>query len=231
MNEPNRLADASDDELARLLLRAGRARAPEAARERALAAASAVVATGLATNTAAASAIAAKAGAAATLKWIGIGVAVVAVAGAGVVARRALRGPPAYGEAPSQVPAGGRTTSAAPRRVSLPPRPEEQLAPYTGAGPSPATVGTGPTVPATRPGTPATAAPAAKALSGAAMAEELAWLERARTATTGGDPARGLSLLDAYGVRFPHGMMAPEATMLRIEALIGAGDRPAAERA
>ncbi len=46
-----------------------------------------------------------------------------------------------------------------------------------------------------------------------------------------GDPARGLALLDAYTTRFPHAAMIPEATVLRVEALTGAGDRPAAQRA
>jgi hypothetical protein len=39
-----------------------------------------------------------------------------------------------------------------------------------------------------------------------------------------------LSILDDYGQRFPRAAMAPEATIVRIEALIAAGDRAAAKR-
>ena len=55
-------------------------------------------------------------------------------------------------------------------------------------------------------------------------------LDQARTAIEEGDPARGLSILDAYGSRFPHGVMGPEASILRIEALVNAGDRTEAKR-
>jgi hypothetical protein len=63
------------------------------------------------------------------------------------------------------------------------------------------------------------------------MHDELSWLEGARAAISSGNPAGALSLLDRYAARFPHGAMAPEASVLRIEALLNAGDRPAAERA
>ena len=38
-------------------------------------------------------------------------------------------------------------------------------------------------------------------------------------ALASGAPARALSILDEYAARFPHAAMAPEATVLRIEAL------------
>jgi outer membrane protein assembly factor BamD (BamD/ComL family) len=40
-----------------------------------------------------------------------------------------------------------------------------------------------------------------------------------------------LSTLDEYARGFPHGALAPEASVLRIEALVAAGDRTAAMRA
>ena len=55
-------------------------------------------------------------------------------------------------------------------------------------------------------------------------------LDQARAAIDHGDAARGLSLLDAYASRFPHGVMGPEASILRIEALVNEGDRAAADR-
>jgi hypothetical protein len=62
-------------------------------------------------------------------------------------------------------------------------------------------------------------------------AAELAILDGARSAVAGGDAPRALSILDDYASRFPRGAMGPEATVLRIEALVVAGDHSAAERA
>ncbi|MGO8992546.1 MAG: tetratricopeptide repeat protein [Polyangiaceae bacterium] len=59
---------------------------------------------------------------------------------------------------------------------------------------------------------------------------EVSSLDRARTQIDLGQPAAALSLLDAYVARFPHGAMAPEATLLRIQALLMAGDHSAATR-
>jgi outer membrane protein assembly factor BamD (BamD/ComL family) len=59
---------------------------------------------------------------------------------------------------------------------------------------------------------------------------ELSTLEQARAALSAGDPARALSILDDYAARFPHASMASEATVLRIEALVRAGDASAARR-
>jgi outer membrane protein assembly factor BamD (BamD/ComL family) len=56
-------------------------------------------------------------------------------------------------------------------------------------------------------------------------------LDQARSAMATGDPARALSTLDEYARGFPHGALAPEASVLRVEALVAAGDRPAAMRA
>ena len=47
----------------------------------------------------------------------------------------------------------------------------------------------------------------------------------------GSTAAAELAILDGYGSRFAHGVMGPEASILRIEALVNAGDRPAAKRA
>jgi outer membrane protein assembly factor BamD (BamD/ComL family) len=60
--------------------------------------------------------------------------------------------------------------------------------------------------------------------------EELGMLEQARSALAAGDAARTLAILDGYAVTFPHPSMAPEATVLRIEALMRAGDAAAAHR-
>jgi outer membrane protein assembly factor BamD (BamD/ComL family) len=62
------------------------------------------------------------------------------------------------------------------------------------------------------------------------MAAELSALDGARVALSSGDSARALSILDRYTSDFPHGALAPEATLLRIEALVAAGDGDGARR-
>jgi hypothetical protein len=77
----------------------------------------------------------------------------------------------------------------------------------------------------------ATAATSSVSSDDSAFSEEVIALDRARAAIAGAGPAQALSILDDYGARFPRGVMRPEATVLRIEALVNAGDRAAAERA
>ena len=66
--------------------------------------------------------------------------------------------------------------------------------------------------------------------SASGVQAELASLDQARAALAAGAPARALSLLDAYAAAFPRASMAQEATVLRVEALVRAGDLPAARR-
>ena len=61
-----------------------------------------------------------------------------------------------------------------------------------------------------------------------ALAAEVASLDQARKALAVGDAKRALSLLSAHQVDFPSGDLAPEATYLRVQALLKAGDRQAA---
>jgi hypothetical protein len=63
-----------------------------------------------------------------------------------------------------------------------------------------------------------TPAPAASDLRG-----EIALVDAARTAIRASVPERALSLLDHYRKSYPHGAFAPEASVLRIEALDAAG--------
>jgi hypothetical protein len=60
------------------------------------------------------------------------------------------------------------------------------------------------------------------------LTRETAALDVARAAIRGGDPTRGLRVLDSYDREFPHGMLASESRVLRIEALSRAGNRTAA---
>jgi hypothetical protein len=60
------------------------------------------------------------------------------------------------------------------------------------------------------------------------LTDEIALLDRVHEATRAGDPRGALELLGSYPRRFPRGALAPEATMLRIEALAASGQKSAA---
>jgi hypothetical protein len=233
MSDPDRLVECSDSEVERLLLQAGRGGAPRGAKRRALAAATGVIAAStLTAGNAAGAAALGKAAAGAkiasvlSLKWIAvIGLASVAVV-AGTVAVRAryVAAPeaavgPAHAE---RAPSPRTGTSALSTRVS-PAAAPGQLA----SAPAEASaVAPPPVAPAAAP-----AGARASAASGSTAAAELALLDEVRSALAGGDPARALSILESYPARFPRGVMGPEASVLRVQALVEAGDRSAAKRA
>jgi hypothetical protein len=231
MSEPKRLSISSDSDLERTLLRAGRAPATGAARQRALVAATAALATsGLAAGTAAAGGAVVKGGSVASLKWIGVA-AFLGVGAATTVAvvggRRATTTAPTH-----LVDESVTVTPAAPRGAGRPvPSPivPVQTQP-TAVAPPPA--GRPVTAPTPVPPTPQRATRAADPTpsSGSSIPAELATLDQARSAMAGGDPGRALSILDDYAMRFPHASMASEATVMRIEALVKAGNQPAAQR-
>jgi hypothetical protein len=61
------------------------------------------------------------------------------------------------------------------------------------------------------------------------LSQEVAMLDTARQ-TVSSDPVSTLHMLDNYEARFPRGDLAPEALVLRIEALVRSGQRAAAEK-
>jgi hypothetical protein len=88
--------------------------------------------------------------------------------------------------------------------------------------------------------TRASAAPVAAAPSSAvaplplratSLHEEAALLESVREALAASQPSRAFATLDRYDAQFASGVLAEEAAVLRIEALLAAGDRAAARRA
>jgi Outer membrane lipoprotein len=60
------------------------------------------------------------------------------------------------------------------------------------------------------------------------LAEEVAAIKSAKGALAGGNAAQALRELDAYKLHFPRGRLAQEATVVRIEALMGSGNQAAA---
>jgi TolA-binding protein len=64
----------------------------------------------------------------------------------------------------------------------------------------------------------------------ATLAEEVKALDAARAALGRGDGIGAIAALDAYGRAYPRGLLAHEATVLRVEALFAVGDRTNATR-
>jgi hypothetical protein len=254
---PDRLRESSSSEVERLLLRAGRERAPRGAKRRAIATATGVVAaTTLSAGTAGGAAVAGKtsAGVASflSLKWIVVvGVASVSVA-AGTAAVHVVRTDRAEAgvaevagtrrNAPLEV-AGASQWAAVPASARHETSASASVAPAV-AGIAPAAPVITPVAAVIAPVAPivtspapvialaVASGPASKAGVGAApnAAAELALLDQARGAIHDGQPAEGLAILDAYRARFPRGAMGPEASILRVEALVRAGDRDGAKR-
>jgi hypothetical protein len=222
MSEPRRLLEEGGNDLERSLLRSARLDAPPpAARRKTMLAlglaggvGAAVTAT-TATSTATAALKASGTLGGGLLKWIGLG----AFGGLAVV---------------------GATTLVAPRLAPAPP-PAIVTAPITMAEPKPSVPPPPPPAPApppseeTPPPSSEEAAPRPTAATAArpaptSLTEEVASLDTAREALAAGDASRALRALDDHARKFPGGLLGPEATVLRIEALALRGDRAAATR-
>jgi hypothetical protein len=194
-----------------------------------------------------------------SLKWIVVvGVASVGLAAgaAGVrvvraerADRRAKAAAVASGTAPSSgarassslaspEPARGEiapplATSAAVEPVPVDPRLRGQEPRPLGQEPvrSAASIPAPPTRGSTAAGGPPRATTGSPSATDSNPVAELAMLDQARGAIRDGEPSRGLTILDQYASRFPQAVMGPEASILRIEALVNTGDREAATRA
>lgn len=246
MSDPDRLVESSESEVERLLLRAGHEPASSTARQRALLAATGIVTASTLTTGGAAPAAAgkaafgAKAASLASLKWI----AIVGVTSLGAVAGTVavhvaredatLRVTATSGRPEKNPSRPGATSSGMASTQDLP-----VVAAPSALAASPAIdmVPSSPSVVEPAPAAaPIAVTHAARSVDeapsavGSSATTEVAKLDEARTALAQGDAARALSTLEGYARRFPRGVLAPEAAVLRIEALVAAGDRPAATR-
>jgi len=124
----------------------------------------------------------------------------------------------------SAIPSSRRSPPAAPPSLVTPPiaPPAAEGRSETPRAPSlPAVAAQGSTV------APApSASPPPKSLR-----DEAALLESVREALAASQPSRASAALDTYDADFPSGILAQEAAVLRVEALLAAGDLPAARRA
>jgi len=217
MSDPERLRDLLHPGFERSLLEAAeQASAPPVARRQALSGALAAVGSfGAATGAAQAAAQGAHVAAAGSgtiaagvIKAFAIGVVSGALVAGGAVGVEQLAEHP-VAPAPS--------AATAPQRLAAPPAPapppRARAAALSPATPAPRRAAV-PAAPSTSAVVPSTR-----------LAQEVAALDRARGALSGGDAPRAIALLDDYAARFPRGALAPEASVLHIEALARAGDR------
>ncbi|HSY24433.1 MAG TPA: outer membrane protein assembly factor BamD [Polyangiaceae bacterium] len=220
MSEASRLLHAGTDR-ERALLRAGADEEPS--RESVLAAARVL---GLAPRAAFLASLAALLARATKGSWsttfATFVVAPVVVAGAvtvAVVSRRALPRAPAHEVAP---PSAAAQTVAAPQATdsSLPPPPVD-APPVAQALAVPAAGAPG----TTRTKKESAAATAPRGAQDADFAEQVRLVDRARALVAAGDASGALGTIDAYERRFPHGILAEEAALVRIQAMQARGDR------
>jgi hypothetical protein len=186
------------------------------------------------------------------LKWLGAGMTAGALVGGGAhVAFRPMRSgtiarplvaapavsPQGHGEAPrvalplpppSKLEVAEIAPEAAePAREGAPAAVRTATPPGTPAVPVPAT--TAPPLGSTASfEAPPRAAPATEVSP--SLADEVSTLDAVRRQLVAGRARSALAAIDAYRARFPAGSLRTEATVLRVEALLGSGERAAAER-
>jgi hypothetical protein len=202
---------AEPTELA-LLAASRREHAPPEARTRALKALGIAVALSAVTTTTAAAAGA-----------IGRGVTLLKVLGAALVGGSLVAGGVLVEQHVRHAPAARSGAVIAPDALGTA-RTAALVAP---AGPVPAASEAAPSA-----SSPASAAPrAARAeTSDGRLSKEVKALELAHRALAAHDPSSALRLLDRYRREFPSGALGSDATVLRVQALLAAGDRATAQR-
>lgn len=223
MNEPRRLLDETESSVERALLNAGRAyRSSPATRTKAL------IALGLVGSAALTGAGSASASVLAKSVWTKIlAVSSLGAVAAIPVAHELWDTQPSAHPVPASVsparpanPTGFAETGVLAESGELGAALEEQE-PAASPIPSP---------PAARAPAPVVSPSSATRRSAAALTDELAALDAARSTLSSGDAKRALHLLDGYGRSHPNGRLRVEAEVLRIDAMAKSGQRGAAKK-
>lgn len=211
---PRRLVDAGATAKERLLLQAGIDEAPpsEAGRKRALAALGLAVSTSTLAHSAGATMGLPKSVALAQAKWLLVGAVSAAVAVGGV--QMATQPRPATSRAASASTAQKATTAA---------KGSAQSAEPLARAPS------GLLVPRSAP-PPAESERRAPVAAPSDLVAEVAALDRARAALRAGTARQSVALLDKFDRNFPRSSLAPEATVVRVSALLALGERERATK-
>jgi hypothetical protein len=201
------------------LLEASRAeRAPDEARARALRVLG-VAGVVTATSATATTATASVAGLATWTKLVGLAVIVGGATVGGVYAARERQAAPA---AASRAVLAPSAVSSAPPRDMAPADDSAAAAPPAPPADTQAPRAARPSSGAVRSARPT---PSDERLS-----EEVAALERAHQALAAHQADAAIRELDRYAASFPHGALASEAVVLRVQALVERGDRAAAKK-
>jgi hypothetical protein len=212
MNDPERIMDGHSDELATTLMRSVRRDAPSPRARAATLAAVGIGAAALPATTG----VAAAAGKVVGITAFGFAKSIAIGAGTAVVLLAVVH--QTSKPSASVVMAPVESTAPAPvappvQQASPPPSvaatAAPELAPLAAEKPAPARLRAQPT--------------AEPARAESTLAAEVAALDGARSAARNRDAAGALALLDAYERDFPGGVLAVEATVLRIEALANSG--------
>jgi TolA-binding protein len=235
VKDPKRLRETHADQLEGLLLDAVRAEGPSAsARAQTLRAVAAGIAVGgtVATTAGTASSAAGPTAKASVLvvagKWLAVG------AGAGAIVAGAIVGPlhhlmaPSTGasselSAPAPAIVPGKTAPA-PRADVTDPSAEEVASPMVEARDDSSAKSQKGDALLARPASRAPDVQRARPSAAAPLAAEVAAVDHAAHAVANRDSQRALAALDAYQKQFPSGVLRPEATVLRVQALVQQGD-------
>jgi hypothetical protein len=242
--ESRRLVDGEGTAKERLLLQAGIDEAPtsRAGRERTLVALGIVAGAGTLASSAKAAAEVSRGLVAAHTKWLLFGVAGAAAAVSGV---EMATSPVAVPLVAPSVAVPQRRPSATARHfaadASAAPRAPAPSPPSTAISQPPAQNHARAEVdPSDQPSTAvpgprrnagprhSSGAEAASAASG--LADQVAALDRARAALRAGRARESVALLDSFGRAYPGSSLAPEATVVRVSALLTLGQRAQATR-
>jgi hypothetical protein len=97
------------------------------------------------------------------------------------------------------------------------------------ASPPPRAIHALPAIAIPTPSAAESAAPTPASRTAARLAEETATIDAARKALRSGSAVDALRILDAHARDYPGGALLPEASALRVEALLASGDRASAE--
>lgn len=226
MTDPKRLLDMGADDFEREVLKSALPdRGSQRAYERTLTALAAGTAITVAT---AATSAATPVGASVVLKWLGVG-ALLGLATAGSVSVALERSPTTPPLAARVEPVAAKiadtpppkSTTATPAAIDV--GPNEKTSPRAAVSDPNAVVAD----PMTAPG-PSTGALPATVTSSEKLLQEVKTLDRAKSALSSGNGSAALSALDEHDRSFPNGALAPEATVLRVRALVLSGNRSAA---
>ncbi|HEY3257130.1 MAG TPA: hypothetical protein VGJ91_24400 [Polyangiaceae bacterium] len=194
-----------------------------------------------------------KIGAAMLAKWLvtGLAIGLAAIGGAEAIhgalehrGRQPGQTPkPLLGFAPSLAASSQRLSPLAPREGALSRAQTASSAVGPGARPR---VAAGPVAERAGARTPLASEPSSSAFSAkgpafgsfaledaqappSSLALEMRLLDAARRALLSGDPRSALSTLGSYERAFPNGALGPESSVLKVRALVAAGDRPSAQ--